>query len=57
MVEGVLTVNLEPAYVGFSQSSSPLDSATERIDAFQYCSLDDIHDLLIELGAVVPGQS
>jgi hypothetical protein len=57
MIQGVLTVNLDPAYVGFLQGPGPLVTAADRIDAWHYCSVDDIRNLLIELGAIMPGES
>jgi hypothetical protein len=51
MVHGVLTVNLDPPYYAFDQQE-PSDAYV----GFLSCSLDELQALLLDLGALAPGQ-
>jgi hypothetical protein len=57
MIEGILLVNLDPPYIGFSQASQDAQPSATRIDVWRDCSVDEIRLLLIDLNAFSPDQS
>jgi len=57
MIEGMLVINLEPPYIGFSESSDAAAGSGSPSYEWRHCSQDDIRDLLIELGVISTTQS
>jgi hypothetical protein len=57
MIEGILLINFDPPYVSFSQAPQSSSNTESRINVWRDCSLDEIRDLLISLGAIFPEES
>jgi len=55
MVEGILVVNLDPPYVGFVQKQDKQGDKKMR-GALKNCSLQELRQTLLELGAITPQQ-
>jgi hypothetical protein len=56
MIEGILLVNLDPPYIGFSEASQGSQKADSRVDVWRHCSVAEIKELLIDLEAILPDQ-
>lgn len=54
MIQGVLIVNFEPAYIGFTPSNAEGGATKLRR---RYCSLEEIRSLLIEMDVIHESQS
>lgn len=57
IIQGVLVVNLEPAYIGFSHNSDDQKRSSSAEYTWRDCSVEEIRELLIELGVIAPNQS
>ena len=57
MIHGVLVINLDPAYVGFSQYCDYSRGSNPLSYSWQNCSVEDIRCLLLELDMLAPHQS
>ena len=51
MLEGMLFINFDPPYIAFS----PEDRG-QKAQCVRYCSKEDIHSLLLDLGLLQPTQ-
>lgn len=56
MVEGILVVNLDPPYVGFVQNEKKPGDGRKMRGAVKNCSLIELRQTLIELGAISANQ-
>ena len=52
MIEGILIVNFEPAFIGFSSSNEMEKTQATR----RYCSKEEIRSLLVELNVIDENQ-
>jgi hypothetical protein len=57
MIQGLLTINLDPSYISFLQTTEYADEDHSRLESFRHCSLDEIRNLLIALEALTPEQT
>lgn len=53
MVQGLLVINLDPPFIGFSTTPDNPRQATIR-ESWHDCSLQEIRDVLIDLDAISP---
>lgn len=57
MLEGILVVNLDPPYVGFVKKHGNQSGDDKRMHgSLRNCSLPELRQMLIELGAISPQQ-
>ncbi len=54
MIQGILIINFDPAYIGFTPSSE--DGGVHQLKR-RYCSLEEIRSLLIEMDVIHESQS
>ena len=57
MTHGFLVINLDPAFIRFSPSGHRTEAQSPCADSWLHCTVDEIRDLLIELGAITPYQA
>lgn len=56
MIQGILVINLDPPYVGFSQNSALHGTAIAGVDTWRHCTIDQIKNQVIDLNALTPLQ-
>lgn len=54
MVKGILTINLDPSYIAFTETVSDTE-VRSTLQTLRFCSLNDIESILIELEIIPSG--
>ncbi len=56
MIHGILSINLDPPYVGFSQDLNGIDQSDGGMEMSHMSSTEEIRNLLLHLNAITPDQ-
>ncbi|MBS2009228.1 MAG: hypothetical protein JST01_19395 [Cyanobacteria bacterium SZAS TMP-1] len=57
MIEGTLQINLDPPYIAFSELPKESLDPAAKMTIVRPSSVEEIRELLLELGAITPDQA
>ncbi|MBX9770767.1 MAG: hypothetical protein K2X29_05320 [Candidatus Obscuribacterales bacterium] len=57
MIRGILTINLDPPYVGFLPDPHIQPASSLPIHSWHHCTVDEIRNLLMDAEAISPEHS